>query len=148
MISPEEKHQIYIGLKVKLKRALASGFWLEACMIEYAIIEDRTASILLHSDITNRGWEKKLSNKLNSLELQIGKKHPIISKKVSSETIQEIREWKNMRNEAVHRACITKYGDADFLFLAKRGKDLMDRISNDAQKVIRAEKKMKEKNQK
>ena len=45
-----------------------------------------------------------------------------------------------MRNEAVHRACITVYDDEAFYSLAERGKELMDRISNDAQKVVRAEK--------
>ncbi len=144
MISPEEKQQVYAGLKVRLKKALSSGFWLEACMIEYAIIEDRTASILLHAGITDKGWEKKLSNKLNSIDHQIGKKHPIISKRISAETIQGIREWKDLRNEAVHRACITVYDDEAFRSLAERGKELMDRISNDAQKVVRAEKKIKE----
>ena len=112
-------------------------------MIEYAIMEDRTASILLHAGITDKGWERKLSNKLNSIDLQIGKKHPIISTKVSADTIQEIREWKDMRNEAVHRACITIYDDEAFHSLAERGKELMDKISNDAQQVSRAEKKIK-----
>lgn len=143
MISPGEKQQVYVGLKTRLKKALSSGFWLEACMIEYAIIEDRTASILLHAGITDKGWEKKLYNKLNSIDHQIGKKHPIISKKVSAETIQGIREWKDLRNEAVHRACVTAYNEEAFRALAERGKELMDRISNDAQKVSRAEKKTK-----
>lgn len=142
-ISNEEKQQVYANLKLRLKKALASGFWLEACMIEYAIIEDRTASILFHAGITDKGWEKKLSNKLNSIEHQIGKKHPIISKKVTVETIQGIREWKDLRNEAVHRACITSYSEDDFRSLAESGKELMDRITNDAQKVIRAERKQK-----
>lgn len=143
MVSQEEKQQIYAGLKTRLKKALASGFWLEACMIEYAIIEDRTASILLHAGITDKGWEKKLNNKLNSIDHQIGKKHPIISKKVSTETIQGIREWKDLRNEAVHRACITAYDEEGFRSLAERGKELMEKISNDAQKISRAEKKTK-----
>ncbi len=141
MITNDEKHDIYVHLKTRLKKALASGFWLEACMIEYAIIEDRTASILLHAGITEKGWEKKLANKLRSIEFQIGKEHPIISKKVSLETIQEIREWKDLRNEAVHRACITKYDEDAFRSLAEKGKELMDKISNDAQKVSRAAKK-------
>ena len=145
MLLPEEKQQIYAELKTKLKKALSGGFWLEACMIEYAIIEDRTASVLLHAGVTDKGWEKKLQNKLNSIDYQIGKKHPIISKKVSAETVRGIREWKELRNTAVHRACITKYEEEDFRSLAERGKELMDRISNDAQKVARAEKKMKAK---
>ena len=142
-ITNEEKHDVYVKLKTRLKKALASGFWLEACMIEYAIIEDRTASILFHAGITEKGWEKKLSNKLNSIEHQIGKGHPIISKKVSIDNIHAIREWKELRNDAVHRACITKYDEEAFCALAEDGKLLMDRLSNDAQKVVRAEK-MKE----
>lgn len=141
MISNEEKHQAYIQLKTRLKKALASGFWLEACMIEYAIIEDRTASILMHGGITNNGWEKKLSNKLNSIENQIGKGHPIISKKVSLENIHGIRDWKEVRNEAVHRACITVYDEETFRDLAERGKVLMDKLSNDAKNVSRIAKK-------
>ncbi len=141
MITNEEKYLAYAGLKTRLKKAMASGFWLEACMIEYAIIEDRTASILLHAGITDKGWEKKLSNKLNSIELQIGKGHPIISKKVSLENIHAIREWKEQRNDAVHRACIIKYDEEAFRRLAENGKLLMENISNDAQKVSRADKK-------
>ena len=141
MITNEEKQEAYVKLKTRLKKALASGFWLEACMIEYAIIEDRTASILLHAGITDKGWEKKLSNKLNSIELQIGKGHPIISKKVSLENIHAIREWKEQRNDAVHRACIIKYDEEAFRRLAENGKLLMGNISNDAQKVSRADKK-------
>lgn len=141
MITNEEKHQAYIQLKTRLKKALASGFWLEACMIEYAIMEDRTASILLHGGITDKGWEKMLSTKLNSIEHQIGKEHPIISKKVSLENIQSIREWKELRNAAVHRACITAYDEETFRNIAVSGKVLMDKLSNDAQKVSRLAKK-------
>ena len=137
MISNDEKHDIYVRLKVKLKKALSSGFWLEACMIEYAIIEDRTASILYHAGITDKGWEKKLVNKLNSIEHQIGKKHPIISKKVSVETINKIREWKDSRNDAVHRACIIRFDEDAFRILAEEGKKLMESISSDAKKVSR-----------
>lgn len=137
MISNEEKYDVYVQLKVKLKKALNSGFWLEACMIEYAIIEDRTAAILYHAGITDKGWEKKLAHKLNSIENQIGKKHPIISKKVSVETIRRIREWKDSRNDAVHRACIIHFDEDAFRALAEEGKKLMDSISNDAKKVSR-----------
>ncbi len=46
MMDGYEKQELYARLKGKLKRALAAEFWYEACMIEYAIIEDRTSSIL------------------------------------------------------------------------------------------------------
>ncbi len=56
-------------------------------MNEYTIIEDRTALILFDAGITDKGWEKRLSNKLNFTENLTEKQHPIISVKVSLETI-------------------------------------------------------------
>ncbi len=40
-ITNEEKHQVYSLLKTKLKIALQQEFYLEALLLEYAIIEDR-----------------------------------------------------------------------------------------------------------
>ena len=138
VITNEEKHDTYARLHERLKKALANGFWLEATMIEYAIIEDRTAAILYHAGISENSWDKKLANKLNAIEHQIGKKHPIISKKVSPALIQEIRGWKDLRNEAVHRACRTIYSEEALQAVAEHGKELVRRISNDSQKVKRA----------
>ena len=42
--------------------------------------------------------------------------------------------------------CVIKYDEEAFRSLAERGKELMNKISNDARKVVRAEKRMKEKN--
>lgn len=138
IITNEEKHDTYARLHERLKRALANGFWLEATMIEYAIIEDRTAAILFHAGISENPWEKKLANKLNSIEHQIGKEHPIISKKVSATVIQEIRDWKGKRNATVHRACSTVYDEELLKTIAENGKELVRKISNDSQKVRRA----------
>ena len=140
MVTNEEKREIYAQLKTRLKRALAGGFWLEACMIEYAILEDRTSSILYHAGVSQNAWasDKKLYGKLNSIEHQIGKKHPLIAKKVAPETVQAVRLWKDRRNDAVHRACFTAYDEEDFRALATEGKALADRLSNDSRKVKRA----------
>ena len=145
-ITNEEKHDVYARLHERLKKALANGFWLEATMIEYNIIEDRTAAILYHAGVSNNSWDKKLAKKLNSIDYQIGKKHPIISKKVSPAVIQEIRDWKGMRNTAVHKACYTLFEEEDFKAIAEKGKEIVRKISNDSQKVKRAaEKENKEK---
>ncbi len=120
-ITNQEKHEVYTTLKTKLKKALAGEYWFEACMLEYAIIEDRTMSILLHAGIcTNE--KKSLANKLNSLEQQIGKQHPVISQKVNAETIAEIRAWKDRRDKAVHEACKRLYDENDMKEIAVLGK--------------------------
>ena len=136
-IDNEQKRENYAILKTNLKKALHQHFWFEACMIEYAVIEDRTASILLHTGIVKDPYGKKLSNKLNSIEHQIGKQHPVISKKVDLPLIQEIKAWKEERNEVVHRACIHAYDEDAVQKIAEQGNDLVRRISNDAQKVKR-----------
>lgn len=139
MLTNTQKQENYVCLKNALKRAMNGKFWFEACMIQYAIIEDRTSSILHHAGICNNAYSanKKLSNKLNSIELQIGKEHPIISKKVKLETIQEIRAWKEHRNDIVHRSCTRVYNSEEIAEIALQGKHLVDAICNDSQKVTR-----------
>lgn len=138
LITNEEKHDVYAKLHERLKKALASGFWLEATMIEYSIIEDRTAAIIYYTGIASKPWEKGLKNKLGSIKNQITRNHPIISKKVSSAVIDEIRDWRERRNTAVHRACYTLFTEEDFKEMAEEGKELVRKISNDSQKVKRA----------
>ena len=141
------KQERYKQLKTKLKKAIQSEFWLEACMIEYAIIEDRTSSILCYSNVCKDPYSsnKKLSNKLNSIELQIGKQHPIISNKVNVDTLEEIKTWKEERNDLVHRSC-TLYNEEKAKEIAILGKKLCDLISNDSQKVSRMAAKIREDN--
>lgn len=111
------------------------GFWFEACMIEYNIIEDRTASILEHSKVCKDAHSKKLSNKLSSIEYQIGKSHPIISKKVKRDTVEHIKAWKENRNNIVHNACIRHYDEKELIEVALDGKKLVDEITNAARRV-------------
>ena len=153
LISGNEKRDEYAMLKIRLKKALASGFWLEASIIEFAIIEDRLVSIMFYSGIISESeiedtWEKPISKKLNRIALEIGKKQPLVSKYVSRDTIQKIQEWRELRNKAVHRACTYRFNDELFQAIAEEGRVLMDKISNDAQKISRAKKRMMEKAQK
>ena len=146
MITDTQKQENYVKLKIKLKKAINGQFWFEACMIQYAIIEDRTSSILHHSGVCKDAYSssKKLSNKLNSIEHQIGKEHPIISKKVSLETINKIREWKELRNDIVHRSCIRVYDENEIEQIALVGNQIVNLICNESQKVSRLANKLSE----
>ena len=134
----DEKRERYAILKAQLKKALSQDFWFEACMIEYAIIEDRTSSILAHARVCQDayGAGHKLGNKLNSIELQIGKKHPVIAPKVDPVLIKELRDWKERRNDLVHRAC-TLYNAEQAKNVAVEGNHLVNRLINDCAKVTR-----------
>lgn len=137
MITNEEKCATYAALKVRLKRALANSFWFEACMLEYAIIEDRTSSILAHCNICDNPYaeNKKMLNKLRSILLQIGKGHPIISKATDSALIEAIIRWRETRNDIVHRACIRQYDETEMEMVAKQGAELTKKIDNTSKKV-------------
>ena len=136
-ITNEEKRQVYAELKSRLKLALSKEFYFEAVMLEYAIIEDRTASVLFHAGICKNPYDssKKLSNKLNSIEQQIGKGHPVISKKFDAALIAEIRNWKEERNDFVHRACIRPCDAEDLKSLALWGNEIVRNLDNSARRV-------------
>ena len=143
-----EKQERYRILLSKLKKAIANSFWFEACMIEYAIIEDRTSSILSHSQVCKDAYnpKRKLGNKLNSIELQIGKKHPIISKKVNPDTIKDIKTWKEERNDLVHRAC-TMYNEDVAKGVAEKGQLLAKAMISDSSKVTKLADKLEKMNE-
>ena len=137
LINNEQKAENYRILKTRLKKALASEFWFEACMIEYAIIEDRASSILDHCSVCKNAYDsgKLLTNKLRSIENQIGKGHPVISKKIDMDLIREILIWKDERNEVVHRACNHVYDEDKVKSIAEQGNELVRRLINDSRKV-------------
>ena len=138
-----EKYERYKELHERLTKALRNEFWLEACMIEYAIIEDRSSAILFYGRVCENAFSnnKKLGNKLNSIEHQIGKAHPIISKKVDPALIAKLKTWKERRNDLVHRAC-TLYSEEQAKNIALEGNDLIKKLQNDSAKVKRAARKM------
>lgn len=137
-MSNTEKQERYALLKNKLRIAIEKKFWFEACMIEYAIMEDRTSSILYHAKVCKNSYDPKktLTNKLCSIELQIGKKHPIISKKVDIKTIVAIKEWKDKRNDLVHKSCLV-YDEEKARDIAILGYNIVKNISNESAKVTR-----------
>ena len=59
MISGRQKYNNYKEQFKRLNRALSNGFNLEAMFIEYAIIEDRTESILHHAE----RWEQYMKRR-------------------------------------------------------------------------------------
>lgn len=136
-ITNQEKRQVYAELKSKLKLALNKKFYFEAVMLEYAIIEDRTASVLFHAGVCENPYDssKKLTNKLNSIEQQIGKGHPVIAKKFNKALIGEIRNWKDERNDFVHRACIRPCDGEELKSLAEWGNEIVRNLDNTARRV-------------
>ena len=111
---PLTNMEIYKNFKTqyeRLKVALDHAFYLEAAFIEYAIIEDRTASILAYEGnnrrkYENMGLEKKLK-KIKNCANQKTSDRPWIgtyfSDEHSNKLMDRIAAWKdNFRNPTVH----------------------------------------------
>jgi len=138
IIMGEEKRKLYATLKTRLKIAIEKEFYFEAIMLEYAIVEDRAASILLHTNVCKNPYDKKLSNKLNSIQHQYGKKHPIISKKFDISLIERIKVWKEKRNDSVHRSCSQPYDPEQLKELVQEGREIVRLLENCARRIITA----------
>ena len=136
MIDNNQKYNTYKQLKVNLKKAISAKFWFEACMIEYAIIEDRVSSILIHTGVCGDSANKKrMSDKLKKIDKQIEKGNNIISKKVDKDITERIRIWSKTRNDIVHRACVSVLDENELQDMVLEGNEIVRLITNNARRV-------------
>ena len=124
-----QKYENYKEQMTRLKKALTSGFYLEAIAIEYAIIEDRVESVLRHTGVFNPEKHNTLNKKLNRLsELQRNKKG-LVRKYLSEELLQSIYTWKDERNPMAHALLKLHLHTEDLQSIALTGKTLVDMLS-------------------
>ena len=103
-----QKHENYREQFVRLKRALAAEFYLEAIFIEYTIIEDRTESILRHAGMWDacvkkqRGRFVTLEKKIEYIKEIAREKKSVAHKCFPDSLMDEILEWKEGRNRLIH----------------------------------------------
>jgi N12 class adenine-specific DNA methylase len=141
LITNEEKHQVYATLKTKLKIALQQEFYLEALLLEYAIMEDRLTSILRHSGISylqSNGEEIGIKKKLDKISNAIRSKRLPIYRKVQQELIDEIMAWKSTRNDLVHKSCQRMFNNVEVKECAIAGNELVRRLTNASRTVKNA----------
>ena len=66
-----QKYETYKSIHESLSKALKYGFYYEAIFLEYAIVEDRLASVLKYAGIPyidKNGQDVSISKKLNLIE--------------------------------------------------------------------------------
>ena len=134
-ISNRQKYENYREQFKRLNKALTSGFNLEAVFIEYAIIEDRTESILRHAG----KWEaylKKRGDRQQSLNSKIGfikkqaesNRKDLLNKYFSDSLLDDILNWKEERNRLIHALLKQQLEHDEIKELAERGKALTDML--------------------
>ena len=147
MDKPENqlKYENYREQFKRLNSALHSGFNLEAMFIEYAIMEDRTESILRHADKWEAYLKKRGKNEptLNSKIIYIQKqmeanRKDLLHRYFSDELLDRILAWKEDRNRLIHALVKQQLGHNEVRELAAQGKQLVDELRKRAGNYNRA----------
>lgn len=130
----KQKNERYKDLMSKLKKAMNNEFYYEAIFIEYAILEDRTESLLRHANIEifdQNGDKLNLYKKLKVIEKNRRFcKNKYVTKHINSDLINSLHSWKNKRNDLIHDLIKTKYNNIDIKNIALEGFELVKKLNN------------------
>ena len=134
------KYENYKEQFKRLNRALLNGFNLEAMFIEYAIMEDRTESILHHAEMwenylkSRKGKDVTIDSKIKYIIKLSENKKDVLHKYFSDDLLTQILDWKNERNRLIHALLKQELAHNEVLGLAEKGniltKSLKSRSSN------------------
>ena len=133
-----EKKEKYSKLMSRLKRATDNEYYYEAIFIEYAILEDRTESLLKHAGKKfqeNNGNPFKISKKLNKLKSEKEFQTSYIRKHLTEELIEKIYEWKIQRDKLMHNIINLQYKNDEIKMLALNGECLVKKFNSKSQLV-------------
>ena len=124
-----EKYETYYVLFSKLKHAIKYDFYLEAILISYSILEDRSKSLLVHLKAFHEKKHKDLYKKMEAIKLMIDK-NPIVSKYINIDLIERINNWRTNRNVLIHGLANIKYEDVSIQKVAIEGYEIVSKFSN------------------
>lgn len=145
-----QKYRNYQTQFTRLNRALREEYHLEAIFIAYAIIEDRTESILRHTgkweayEKSRRGRAITLDSKIRCIQKMAEEEKSLAHRYLADGTLQQIWEWKEERNRMIHALLKQKLADGELEALARTGNDLAcnlrTKVNNLKRAIKRAEK--------
>ena len=142
-----ENHLKYENYKEQIKRlnsALAHGFNLEAMFIEYAIMEDRTESILRHADKWDaymkkqNGRDPTINSKVKYIQKLADFNNDLLHKYFSDDLLDRVLTWKDERNRLIHALLKQEFEHNEVSALSNRGKQLVDELRKRAGNYNRA----------
>lgn len=87
-----QKYETYKSIYESLSKALKNGFYYEAIFLEYAVMEDRLASVLKYAGIPytdKNGKDISTSKKLNLIESRQELSDKFYRDRLTKELIQE-----------------------------------------------------------
>lgn len=143
-IDNQQKYENYREQFQRLNKALANGFNLEALFIEYAIMEDRTESILRHADLWaaylkkcgNRG--PTINSKISYIQGKVNSGDKFLTKYFSDDLLDRIITWKEERNRLIHALLKQQFAHNEITELAEHGNEIVKVLRTRSGSFIRA----------
>ena len=145
-----QKFRNYQTQFTRLNKALREEFYLEAIFIAYAIIEDRTESILRHTgkweayEKSRKGRNATIDSKIRYIQKIAEDKKSLAHRYLADGTLQRIWEWKEERNRMIHALLKQALADGELAALANTGKELACNLRTKVNNLNRAIKRMEE----
>ena len=139
-----QKYENYKEQFKRLNSALANGFNLEAMFIEYAILEDRTESIIRHAAKwedylnTRKGRIVTIDSKIRYIQKMAEQKNTLPNKYFCDDLLARILTWKEDRNRLIHALVKQQFEHNEISMLAEQGKHLVDELKKRAGNYNRA----------
>ena len=138
------KYENYKEQMKRLNSALAHGFNLEAMFIEYAIMEDRTESILRHADKWDaymkkqNGRDPTINSKVKYIQKLADFNNDLLHKYFSDDLLDRVLTWKDERNRLIHALLKQEFEHNEVSALSNRGKQIVDELRKRAGNYNRA----------
>lgn len=130
------KYNNYKIQATRLKKALKNEFYLEAVFIEYAIVEDRTESILRHGKLWDsyikkqRGRNPTINSKIKYIQKRAENKKDLLHRYFSDDLLNDILMWKDERNRYIHALMKQQITNSEIAEFAIRGNELVRKLRN------------------
>ena len=132
-----QKYRNYKEQIGRLKKALKYGFLIEAVAIEYAIMEDRLESVLIHEGVFNPDKHGTLARKLNKVRELQRRKGSLENRYLSVELLDSIDAWKDERNALIHALLKQNISTQELSDTATVGNDIIKQLTSKATSIRR-----------
>ena len=143
-ISSQKKYDNYREQIKRLNKALSNGFNLEAMFIEYAIMEDRTESVLRHAGLwdayikSRKERDPNIYSKVKYIRKHAENKKGLLHKYFSDDLLDRILVWKDDRNRLIHALLKQELEHNEVRQVAEQGNELVKLLRNRASSYNRA----------
>ena len=146
-----QKQKNYQEQFKRLEKAIHNGFYLEAMFIAYAILEDRTESILRHAEKwdayikSRKGRDATIDSKIKYIQNIAREKKTLPNKYFGDDLLANILQWKEDRNRMIHALMKQSLTTEELEALALTGREYARALANRATSYRRAVEQRKKK---